>query len=229
MRRTRHKGGYKASSDELDLVVKMSRITKLDESWFGEIDEFRTANGEVVHEVLDNEEGRWLSFRFAVKLMDESVGVIWGYGLTDNEIKVWDSLLRKLGIISRREDAASFWNLRMACMNRASLKAAMDDISDMDRKMHRSRNLHLKVFRTKSNVYYLDLSDKGAWQRAYERYVCYRLHIPFEVIYTYDGKRYWHVVNNGEMVTMSMSTDLWELFLPPEDIVKKPAGAGSGE
>lgn len=229
MRRTKHKGGYKASPEELDVVVKISRLSKLDESWFGEIQEFMTANGKVVHEVLDNEEDRWLSFRFAVKLLDEGVVTIWGYGLTDDEVKAWDSLLRKLGIISRREDAASFWNLRIACMNHSSLKAAMADISEMDRRMHRSRNLHLKAFRTKSRVYYLDLSDKGGWERSYERYVCYRLSIPFEVIYTDDGKSYRHVVSNGKMLTMSMPTDLWQLFLPPEDIVKMPAGAGSDE
>lgn len=229
MRRTRHKGGYRASPEELDVVVKMSRLVKLDESWFGEIQESRTVNGKVVHEVLDNEEGRWLSFRFAVKLMDESVGTIWGCGLTDDEIKVWDLLLRKLGIISRRKDAASFWNLRMACRSYSAIKSAMADISDMDRRMHRSRSSHFKVFRTRSRVYYLDFSGKGGWERAYERYVCYRLRVPFEVIYTDDGKNYRHVVSNGEMLTMSMPTDMWQLFLSPDDIVKMPAGAGSDE
>ena len=94
MRKVRHMHGYHATREELDVVVAIAQKSKID-AWFGEIEEAKAMDGSVVHVVHDLERDSWLTFKYAVRLLDEGITAPEDY-VSKAKANVFRRLIKKL-------------------------------------------------------------------------------------------------------------------------------------
>lgn len=213
--RTRHRHGIHATEEQLNAIVDLSRATRMDESWFGEIREAVAGDGKKVHVVWDNDERIWLSLKFAVKLLDEGTGFERDY-LEKSGVHAYHGLLVKCGLMEPYNGKCS-WRARFASKIRHKLSVMrlgiMSERNDM--------NFPIRKF---GDVYYIDVCGSCDWVRSYCLWFARRneMKIPYEVVATCDGgKTFRRVVHNGECC-VSYGTCVRDApWLTPRDIVEK--------
>lgn len=119
--KTRHAHGYLATPEEIDAVVEIAQRSKIDEAWFGEILEARARDGKKVHVVRDHERGTLLSFKFAVRMLDEGITSPFDY-VPQSQWAVFENLLKKLGIACAGAGKAERRTSRIADKSRERLR-----------------------------------------------------------------------------------------------------------
>ena len=211
--RTRHRHGIHATDEQLNAIVELSRATKMDENWFGEIREAIAGDGKKVHVVWDNYERIWLPLKFAVKLLDEGTGLERDY-LDQSGVHAYHTLLVKCGVMEPYNGKCS-WRARFASKSRHKLSVMRYGIMS-------ERNDMKFPIRKFGDVYYIDVCGSYDWARSYCLWFSRRndMRIPFEVVFTMDGgKTFHHSVHNGERV------DSWGVcardspWLTPREII----------
>ena len=217
LRKVRHMHGYHATSEELDVVVKIAQESKIDEAWFGEIIEAKARDGKTVHVVKDMERNTFLSFKFAVKTLDEGIGSPFDY-VTVKQGLVFEKLLKKLGIVPANIDTTASWTARFASTSERDMFGLMKAIIDEDSEAFRFRPLEIRDCH-KKGIRFLDVGNKGDWNRSVCRWYCTTYGIPFEAWYKRFGKKLLHYVYNGREFCVSEEVDERKPVMTPVDIV----------
>lgn len=215
---TRHKHGYHATRAELDAIVDIVRVSKMDESWFGEIVEAKARDGNVVHVVHDLESGSWLSLKYAVKLVYEGTMLPFDY-VTIKQAIVFEKLLYKLGIVPKGYNDRNRWYARIASKHRRLILDLMASIIEADSANAQFRPMKIK--RRKSGVYFLDIGDVGAFPRSVCYWFCCDKMIPFDAWCERKGKKALHFVSDGRKFCLPVEEDECKLLANPEDIVAR--------
>lgn len=213
IRKTRHAHGYKATNAELDVVVKIAQESKIDEAWFGDIVEAKARDGKIVHIVWDRERHSWISFKFAVQMLDEGINEPFDY-VTVKQALVFEKLLKKLGILEPEMDAR--WTVRCASSSKHDLFEVMKHVLEEDVKEFRFRPMEIKK-RRGLGIHYLDIGGKGFFDRSVCRWACTTNGVPFDAWYTRNGKTH-HYVYNGSRFCLCKEEPVKALMMP-EDIV----------
>lgn len=213
--RTRHRHGIHATEEQLNAIVDLSRATRMDESWFGEIREAVAGDGKKVHVVWDNDERIWLSLKYAVKILDEGSAFERDY-LDQSAVHAYHELLVKCGVMEPYRGKCR-WSARFASTSRHKLSVMrcgiMNERNDMEFPIRRF-----------GDIYYIDVCGSYEWVRSYCLWFARRndMKIPFEVVFTCDdGKTFHHVVHNGECVATAGTCNSEHPWLTPRDIVEK--------
>lgn len=217
MRQTRHSNGYFATDPELNAVAMIAQGAKMDESWFGEIVEAYNRKGRRVHVVKDRERNSLLSFKYAVKTLDEGIGSPFDY-MTVKQGLVFEKLLKKLGIVPANIDTTASWTARFASTSERDMFGLMKAIIDEDSEAFRFRPLEIRDC-NKKEIKFLDVGNKGDWNRSVCRWYCTTYGIPFEAWYRRFGKKLLHYVYNGREFCVSEEVDECKPVMTPVDIV----------
>lgn len=225
MVKVRHKSGHIATDAQINAMVDLARATKMDEAWFGEIEEAKARNGGIVHVVKDLERGTYLTLKYAVKLLDEGVGHIRDYLDLEGAVE-FERLMRKVGLITKTMEKRWFWTGRFVSKSRLVLSVLVKAILEHDLMWGRYRPM--KICKSKkSGLYYLDVGDNWDWIHSTARWFCARgdndSKISYEV-WGYKGlvgpsKFYRHGVVKGSMIFNGVYANMPNGPLSPEDIV----------
>lgn len=229
MVKVRHKSGHRATDAQINAMVDLARATRMDESWFGEIIEAKAKSGGIVHVVKDRERGTYLTLKYAVKLLDESVGHVRNYLGLEGAVE-FERLMRKVGLITPKMEKKWFWTGRFVSRHKSVLVSMVKTIFEHDAMWARCRPMKVCQCK-KSKLYYFDTGDNWDWMHSTARWFCgwcdVKLNISYEV-WGYGGltgnnKYYHHIWNgrtNGRTVGIGETCrELPDKPLSPEEIV----------
>lgn len=225
MIRVRHKSGHRATDAQINAMVDLARATKMDEVWFGEIIEAKDKNGEIVHVVKDQERGTYLTLKYAVKMLDEGVSHIRDY-LNLEEAVEFESLMRKVGLITKTMEKRWFWTGRFVSKSRFVLSSLVKAILDHDLMLAIYRPM--KICKSKkSGLYYLDIGDTWDWIHSTARWFCGRSDKKDKISYDIWGHRglsgvnrfYHHLKIMGVNMFTGTRAEMPSGPQSPEDIV----------
>lgn len=234
--KVRHKHGYHASPREIDALLCIVNATKMDEFWFGEIREAKAQDGRTVHVVRDRERKSWLSFKYAVSLVDQGICSARDYVMAE-DADVYENMLRSLGIIDRSVDGESVWCARFVSERRSKLEALSHAVKDKDLRKSRFRPMMPRIVKD-GDLYSLTLSAQEPWSRSMPLWFARRsdMKLAFEAQFTGLDGVVNHVVFDGEKAVLAEWSEAvscrWGEFMSPHDIVnyyKKKAGDKDGK
>ena len=218
--KVRHYGGFHATEKQIDAIVEVSRGSRMDESWFGEISEAINNKGEKVHVVKDLENGHWLSLKFAVKVMNEGISSVRDYVEDPALIDAYEKLLVELGIVDGDVEIGSSWAVRVASKSRVDLIGLMKCIENEDHFHNRLRPMRVLKQRG-ANAYYLDIGGAGSWSRSPCLWYCASHDVPFDVCFDGPDMVVHHVIRYGNGTVFSETLkDRMPLFMKASDIIK---------
>ena len=218
--RVSYKGGHLATPDQLNALVDVTRGSRMDESWFGEIVEAVNKKGEKVHVVRDLERNRWLSLKFAVGVVNGGISNVRDY--TDDPVVVdaYYDLLDYLGIEDGwMSNRLSSWAARIASRSRVAITNFMIKIGNEDHHYHRFRPMDVRR-QGKTNAYYLDLGSTGKWGRSLCRWLCHERGVAYDVCFWGPDRECHHIVHNGKKVIVSEMCEKMPMFMKAEDIIE---------
>lgn len=222
-----HSGGFLATEKQIDAIVEVSRRSKMDESWFGEIAEAVNKKGEKVHVVKDLENGHWLSLKFAVKVMNEGIFSVRDYIDDPSGVDAYYSLLYDLGIEDWVEDKMSNWTARMVSRSKIDLTNLLIRIGDEDRFYHRFRPMRVKV-QPKTGVYYMDIGDAGKWEHSLCLWYCSNRKLAYDACFWGPDNIVHHVLTDGKNATEASTGFDIPLFMGAEDILEGRFNGANG-
>lgn len=227
MMKTRHKHGFHATLEQIDVLIDIVNSTAMDESWFGEIREAVSRDGNTVHVVKDMELGTWLSFRYAVSLVDQGICSARDY-VTAEKADVYEAMLRQLGIVDKREDDESVWCARFVSKSKFKLGTVAKAVKEEDKRKSSFVPSKTRV-RKDGDLFYLDLSRRGVWSRSQALWLARRsdMDLAFEVWFMGYDEIAHHVIYDGNYAVLAeadrkdRSIGFGKDFISPHDIVGK--------
>lgn len=223
MIKVRHKHGHLATDAQILAVIDLARATRMDEAWFGEIVKAKARDGNIVHVVKDCSYNKYITLKYAVKLLDEGIAHVRDYLDADGALE-FESLMHKVGLVTPEMDQQWFWTGRFVSKSKAPLVTLVNAVFDNDVKLARYRPIKVLVHK-KSGLYFTDLGGNWDWQHSLVKWFCSQDKYVDKIAYDVWGQNgykdkyynFWHCGKGNGII--SLSDEMKHSPSSPEDIL----------